>query len=227
MNRSMARSQIYNILSLCYTYPDEKVCSWIMGRKWLEEVRQSLSFLTDEDFEPYLASFEKSLSGERGEVALAIAREYTRLFINGFPHVIAPPYGSVYLDKDGLVFGKTTAGVLQFYHQTGFTLKEEIGDLPDHIAHELEFMGILTAQEAQATVSEKVRLEEIQMNFLSHFLLSWIPTFCERVSKESRSGFYQTLADFTGEFLHLEKNYLGIPEEVNSHKNADSEIRGG
>lgn len=224
----MARSNIYNILSLCYTYPDEKVCSWIMGRKWIEEMRKAFGFLTDENLEEYFESFERHLSGEKEEVALEMSREYTRLFINGFPHVVAPPYGSVYLEKDGLVFGKTTSGVLQFYHGSGFSLKEDVNDLPDHIAHELEFMGILTGREAEAAGTEKVRLEEIQMDFLTHYLLSWIPTFCKKIKEESTSAFYRNLADLTVEFMHLEKNYLGVPEEVNSHKTiTDFEIRGG
>lgn len=223
----MARSNIYNVFSLCYTYPDEKVCSWIMGMEWIEEMKKAFGLLTDEKFDEYFGSFKNYLSGGKEEVVLEMSREYTRLFINGFPKVVAPPYGSVYLEKDGLVFGKTTSEVLRFYHGAGFTLKEEIGDLPDHIAHELEFMGILTAREVEATGVEKVRLEETQMNFLSHYLLSWIPDFCERVREDSKSAFYQTLADLTGEFLHLEKNYLGVPEETNSPKTMDSEIRGG
>lgn len=227
MNRSMARSNIYNNLSLCYTYPNEDVCSWMMRMDWIEEMRKAFGALTDENFEEYFETFRKYLSGQKEEVSLEMSREYTRLFINGFPKVVAPPYGSVHLEKDGLVFGKTTAEVLQFYHGAGFTLKEEIGDLPDHIAHELEFMGILTAREAQTTGPEKVRLEETQMNFLSHYLLSWVPTFCERIRKESKSAFYRTLADLTGGFIHLEKNYLGVPEEANSQKSMDSEIRGG
>lgn len=227
MNRSIARSNVYNILSLCYTYPDEKVGSWIIEKGWIGELKNALGCLTDETFEDYFKSFEKFLSGKREEVGLEMAREYTRLFINGFPKVVAPPYGSVYLEKEGRVFGKTTSGVLKFYHEAGFTLKEDLGDLPDHIAHELEFMGILTAREAEVTGIERVRLEEVQMDFLSQYLLSWIPTFCGRVKQDSRLDFYQTLADLTGEFLQLEKNYLGIPEEVNAQQTIDSEIRGG
>lgn len=223
----MVRSNIYHMLSLCYTYPDQKVCSWIMEKEWVEEMKKGFGFLTDEKLDEYFESFHQFLSGEKEEIALDMSREYTRLFINGFPRVVAPPYGSVYLDKEGLVFGKTTAEVLQFYHGAGFTLKEEIGDLPDHIAHELEFMGILTAQEADTAGAEKVGLEETQMNFLSRYLLSWIPAFCERIRKDSRSAFYRTLANLTGEFIHLEKNYLGVPEEANPHKSMDSEIRGG
>jgi DMSO reductase family type II enzyme chaperone len=224
----MVRSKIYNILSLCYTYPEEKVCSWIMGMDWIEEVRKGFAALTDENFEEYFESFRKHLREDKEEVSLEMAREYTRLFINGFPRVVAPPYGSVYLEKDRLVFGKTTSGVLQFYHGAGFSLKEDVGDLPDHIAHELEFMGILTGREAEAVGTEKVRLEEVQMDFLTHYLLSWVPAFCKKIREESTSAFYRNLAGLTGEFMHLEKNYLGVPEEVNSHKTiTDSENRGG
>jgi TorA maturation chaperone TorD len=79
---------------------------------------------------------------------LAMAQEYTRLFINVFPHIIAPPYGSFYLEKEGLVSAKTTSEVLRFYHEAGFTLKGGLHDLADHIARELGFMGILAGKES-------------------------------------------------------------------------------
>jgi len=227
MDRSMARSTLYNTLSLFFTYPDEKAFPWIMEGKWMGEMKGSLGLLTEENFEKYFESFENGLSGEKTEVSLEVAREYTRLFINGFPSVVAPPYGSVYLEKEGLVFGKTTSEVLRFYHEAGFTLKEDISDPSDHVAHELEFMGILTGQEAQATGAERVKLEEVQIDFLSRFILPWVPGFCERIREQSRSTFYQTLASLTREFIHLEKNYLGIPEELNFQKSMESEIRGG
>lgn len=227
MNRSVARSNIYNILSLCFTYPDVKAFPWTMEGKWMVEMKESLGLLTEENFEKYFESFENGLSGKKTEVSLEMTREYTRLFINGFPSVVAPPYGSVYLEKEGLVFGKTTSDVLRFYHEAGFTLKEDISDLPDHVAHELEFMGILTGQEAHTIGTERVKLEEVQIDFLSRFILPWVPSFCEKIREQSRSIFYQTLASLTREFIHLEKNYLGIPEELNSQKSMESEIRGG
>jgi len=218
MNRSVARCTVYNILSLCYTYPDEKVCSWIMEGKWIGEVEESLGLLTEGNLQKDLDPFKEFLSGKSEEISLDLAREYTRLFISGFPHVVAPPYGSIYLEKEGLVFGKTTSEVLRFYHEAGFTLKEDLKDLPDHIAHELEFMGILTGQEAQTSGTEKVKLEEVQMNFLSCFILPWVPLLCDKIVEHSRSPFYRKLGNLTREFISLEKNYLGIPEETNSSK---------
>jgi DMSO reductase family type II enzyme chaperone len=227
MDRSVARGLLYNTLSLCYLYPDETVYPWILEGKWVEEMKKALHFLTEGAFENYVSPIEEILKGKGEDLALEIRREYTRLFINGFPRVVAPPYGSVYLEKNGLVFGRTTSEVLQFYHDTGFTLKEELKDLPDHIAHELEFMGILANQESQAKGSERIKLEERQMDFFSRFILPWVPSFCERIEEHSRIPFYRHIGNLTREFINLEKNYLGIPEELNSKKEILSEQRGG
>jgi len=222
----MARSLIYNMLSLCYVYPDEKIYASIAEAEWIRGIREAVHLLDEKTFDDYLRAIEQAISrSEEGE-QLAMAREYTRLFINAFPHAIAPPYGSIYLEKEGLVYGKSRSEVLRFYHETGFTLKEDLKDLPDHIAHELEFMGILASEESQASGNEKIKLEEIQMNFLSRFLLPWVPTFCQKVAEDSRYLFYHYLGNLTKEFINFEKNYLGVPEELNSRKENESETTG-
>jgi len=227
MDRSTARSLIYSMLSLCYVYPDEKVYASIAAGEWIRGIREALHLLDEKNFDDYLGAIEQVISGaEEGEQP-AMAREYTRLFIDAFPHVIAPPYGSIYLEKNGLVCGKSTSEVLRFFHETSFPLTEDLKDLPDHIAHELEFMGILAGEESQASGNEKIKLEEIQMNFLCRLILPWVPTFCEKVAEHSRSPFYRYLVNLTMEFLNFEKNYLGIPEELNSQKEIEFETMGG
>ena len=47
--------------------------------------------------------------------------EYTRLFINGVPHVVAPPYGSVYLDKS--LQGLHVAKTLTYYREKGLNIR--------------------------------------------------------------------------------------------------------
>jgi len=224
MDRSTARSLIYSMLSLCYVYPDEKVYASIADGEWIRGFREALRLLDENNFDEYLRAIEQAISAAEENEQLAMAREYTRLFIDAFPHVIAPPYGSIYLEKEGLFLGKTTSDVLRFYHEAGFTFREDLHDLPDHIAHELEFMGILAGEESQASGNEKIKLEEIQMNFLCRLILPWVPTFCEKVAKQSRSPFYRYLGNLTKEFLHFEKNYLGVPEELNSQKEMESDI---
>jgi len=218
MDRSTARSLIYNTLSFCYVYPDEKVYASIAADEWIREVREALHLLDEKNFDEYLRAIEQAISGTEEVEQLGMAREYTRLFINASPHVIAPPYGSFYLEKEGLVSAKTTSEVLRFYHEAGFTLKEDLRDLPDHITHELKFMEMLAGEESQASGNEKIKLEEIQMNFLSRFILPWVPTFCEKVAEHSRYPFYLHLGNLTKEFINFEKNYLGVPEEPNFRK---------
>jgi putative dimethyl sulfoxide reductase chaperone len=221
MDRSTARSLIYKMLSLFYAYPDEKAHASIAEGEWIRAFREVLHLLDEKTFDDYLRAIEQAISGAEEGEQLAMAREYTRLFTNAFPHVIAPPYGSIYLGKEGLVPAKTTSEVLDFYHKAGFTPKEDLQ--PDHIAHELEFMGVLADQESQASGNEKIKLEEIQMNFLSRFILPWVPTFCEKVADYSRYPLYRHLGNLTKEFINFDKNYLGVPEELNFRKENESE----
>ena len=222
MDRSTARSLIYNILSLCYVYPDEKVYASIAAGEWIRRFRGALHLLDEKSFDDNLRGIEQAVSEAKEGSQLAMAQEYTRLFIHAFPHVIAPPYGSIYLKKKGLVSAKTTSEVLRFYHEAGFTLKEDLKDFPDHIVHELEFMGIRAGEESQSSGNEKIKLEEIQMNFLSRFILPWVPTFCEKVVEHSRYPFYHYLGNLTKEFINFEKNYLGVPEELSFRKENES-----
>jgi TorA maturation chaperone TorD len=227
MDRSAARSLIYSTLSLCYVCPEERVYASIAAGGWIRGVREASRLLDENIFDDHLRAIEQAISGIGEDEQQAMAREYKRLFTDAFPHVIAPPYGSFYLEKNGLVSAKATSEVLHFYHEAGFTLKEDLRDLPDHITHELEFMGILASEEGQAMGNEKIKLEEIQMNFLSRFILPWVPAFCNTVVEHSRYPFYHHLGNLTKEFINFEKNYLGVPEELNFWKENESGTIGG
>lgn len=112
--------------------------------------------------------------------------EYTRLFINGVPHVVAPPYGSVYLDKSlqGLHASKT----LTYYREKGCDMAEG-SDLPDHIVHELEFLSHLAEDGDLAGEKE----------FLQNYFLAWFPAFRNRVLSEAHHPYYRlviTMIDY-------------------------------
>jgi DMSO reductase family type II enzyme chaperone len=218
MDRSTARSLIYNRLSVFYVYPDEKVYASIAEGEWMRGFREALHLLDEKIFDDSLRAIEQAISGAKEGEQLAMAREYTRIFINASPHIVAPPYGSFYPQKEGLVPTKTISEVLLFYHEAGYSLKEEQHDPPDHVTREMEFMAFLASEESQASGNEKIKLEEIQMNFLSRFILPWVPTFCDKIAENSRHPFYHHLATLTKEFINFEKNYLGVQEEINSQK---------
>ncbi len=211
MDRSLARSLIYNTLSLCYLYPDEKVYASIAAGEWIRGFKDALHLLDEENFDDCLRPFEQAIIGPSEDEQLAMVREYTRLFIDASPYVIAPLYGSFYLEKEGLDSGGTTSEVLRIYHEAGFTPKEDLH--PAHLAYELEFMGLLADQESRASGGGRIRLEEVQMDFLSRYITSWVPFFCKKVTEQSLLPFYSILGNLTQEFIGFEQNYLGMPEE--------------
>ena len=122
--------------------------------------------------------------------------EHTRLFINGVPHVIAPPYGSVYLDKS--LLGLHTEKTLRFYAECGYSLKSG-SDLPDHIIHQLEFLSLL-AEKGDA---------EHESEFLQTIFLPWFDKFGARVKQESQHPFYSVIVQLI-DYLTKEEDEHGI-----------------
>ncbi len=122
--------------------------------------------------------------------------EYTRLFINGVPHVAAPPYGSVYLDKT--LRGKYSDRILDYYRSLGYNLIEK-ADLPDSLIHQLEFLSFL-AEDKNSAAEEK---------FLTDFFLPWYPVFAAKVKEEAQHPFYQIIISFI-DFFTKEENEHGV-----------------
>ena len=120
--------------------------------------------------------------------------EYTRLFINGVPHVAAPPYGSVYVDK--ALRGKYSDDILLYYRSLGYDLTAH-ADLPDSLIHQLEFLSFLAEDENR----------EKEEDFLARFFLPWYPLFATRVKEEAQHPFYQIIISFIDFFTQEEEEY--------------------
>ena len=124
--------------------------------------------------------------------------EYTRLFINGSPHVVAPPYASVYFDRS--LQGQHTEKILSFYVSHGFLMAED-ADLPDHIVHQLEFLALLVERGDQ----------KAEAQFLSLFFLPWFQLFFPRVVHPSHHPFYKTIVHLI-DYFTKEEDQHGIQD---------------
>ncbi len=210
MERSLARGNVYSLLSLCFSYPDDEIYACIAGGKRLREARESLCLLGDDHSEECLRAFEEVSCGRKKATQQEMEREYTRFFSDALPHTDSLR-GSTCPGKDRPILEEMTSEVLRFFREAGFTPNQ--GEIPGHIAHRLEFMSILAKQESKAPRGERIRLEEIQLNFLSRFLIAWVSSYREEVAKQKSLPFYCTLGDLAQEFIDFEMNYLGMPEE--------------
>ncbi len=120
--------------------------------------------------------------------------EYTRLFINGAPHVVAPPYGSVYLEKS--LQGKYAEKILLYYHSCGYSLSQK-ADFPDNLIHQLEFLSFLAEDKKQ----------QEEEDFLLRFFQPWYPIFSKLVKKNSHHPFYHVIITIIDFFTKEEKEY--------------------
>lgn len=115
--------------------------------------------------------YQFSVDYPAGEQRLnALWEHYIPLFETGA--VEASPYASVYLNE-GLVMGKEAIAVKKFYEASGYMIGENIGELPDHLAIELEFCALL------ARDGEFGRLKEFKQNHLLPFLKNILPRIKE------------------------------------------------
>lgn len=134
---------------------------------------------------------EKGWSFNQKQELETIQTEYVRLFVNATPEVTCPPYASVYLE--GNLMGESTVKVAELYEKYGLFVNGS--ELPDHIAVELEFLGLLLAN-----LESKPELKEDFDLMLSH-LSDWIIFFLERVEQNDKIGYYGQLAKVSKNLL--------------------------
>ena len=192
------RKQLYGLLSYLFCPPDGDTAE-IVGGVSAENLQALL---------PDVASPPAVAKDDLDELRTA----HTLLFVNRPGGVAAPPYGSVYLDGEGLLMGASTRSVAQIYQSAGLEV-EESAEPPDYLPIELEFLCHLVEQEdealAQLDDETATRAVELQRTFLGDLVLPWIGSFCARLQKNPGTHpLYLWSAELLVSFLATEKERL-------------------
>lgn len=144
-----------------------------------------------------------------------LALEYARLFVGPF-ELKAPPYGSVYIDKERKVMGDSTVAVTKCYQNSGLAISDDFRELPDHIAVELEFMYYLIFKETEVlgkSETDNARYYlNIQDTFKHKFLGKWAAPFCDKIKEGTENTFYRELSDCLLAFVSMELEGEALPE---------------
>jgi TorA maturation chaperone TorD len=114
-----------------------------------------------------------------------LVRDYQRLFV-GPHHFEAPAWGSVYLDKDQVLFGCSTLELRQWMRKNGITFNESKCEPEDHIGKMLMLLGWL-AKEKPSLIPE----------YLSEHLMPWAPRYLELLAANAKNPYYRGLAILT------------------------------
>ncbi len=105
--------------------------------------------------------------------------EFNRLFV-GPQAVPAPPFASIYLEKEPQLMGRSTLEVRELYHGLGLTVPE--GGAPDDfLAYEMDVWARLFTLELSEE-SDEVRhtLREARSWLVQEHMARWVPAFVER-----------------------------------------------
>ncbi len=203
-------SDCYRFLSACFCQPQKNL---FLEENLLHNLTTNLQ-QTNPGAALYSASMEESIREYSDEELIV---EYARLFLGPF-EIKAPPYGSLYLDRERRVMGDSTMEVIRFYEDAGLFRNEDCSELPDHIATELEFMSYLIFKEAEALERSDFavarELIKRQERFMERFLGQWIVPLCERIKGSTENRFYSALADCAVAFVKHARPGDVLPERL-------------
>ena len=191
------RGDCYRFLAACFYLPEKELFN---QENLLDNLTMSLKKVCP-DAAPFSLKMKDALTRYSNE---DLSVEYAKLFVGPY-ELKAPPYGSVYLDKERRVMGDSTMEVIKAYQEQGLSIDAEFKELPDHISVELEFMYYLIHKEVEAlrnTETKKVlRWIEPQEAFFNSFLRPWVPAFCAKIKGGTDNEFYRALADCVSTFI--------------------------
>ena len=152
-------------------------------------------FVDDELAERCLESMRQAAAESDREELLW---EYRRLFVGPAARP-APPWGSVYMDRDSVVFGVTEIELARWMREKGLARQTDEKVPEDHI-------GLMLAQMAYLA---RVRPELLQ-EYLEKHLMTWSHHFLGLLADATSNPFYHALAILTDASLEGLKEQMGL-----------------
>lgn len=148
---------------------------WLLAAP-VEESREVLRELQDR--EPWLRTTLDELDAVGLEDWQA---EHTRLFINGHPRTVCPPFESAWLN--GMMPGPSTATVAELYQRAGLE-SEQL--LPDYLGTMLECASYLEDQTDELSLA-------LRRELWAEHLERWLPGFAQALAEQSTLALYREL----------------------------------
>ena len=140
--------------------------------------------------------------------------DYTKMFI-GPLELLAPPWESVYVRKDQLLFQENTVAVQRKYEEFGFVIRDQNLEAEDHVGFELDFMFHLNElcidaiEKAEPNALNNLYyLINQQEKFLENHLLAFVPAFSKRVIDSADTQFFKGMAKLLDAYLKIDKAFL-------------------
>lgn len=183
-----------------------------------EKLDEDIKFIDSTSSKPELLQYiidikNEFMSNEQQKLMI----EFARLFVGPY-HVIAPPYGSYYLEN-GKLMGDTTVQVSRFYDETGLAINESFKDLPDHVVAELEFLIFLIHNEIQFLENNEIDnylvINKLKSEFFNSYFYSWINKFSEIIINNTSLEFYRKVGNYLHRVVDELRNIIKEMDNLN------------
>lgn len=190
-----ARSRLYSLLAGSFQYPDREFFDALKDGRYRNEIAATREALP-RDVGPTIDGLVASGSYIDFQAA------YLRLFEVGLGVPPCPLYAGLYQGGRKAVMEELT----RFYGFFGLSIEHGAGELPDHVATELEFMHFLAFKELGALERQKdpTPYRLAQADFLERQLVCWLPALEARLQGMEPPPFYTALVLLTNAFARAE-----------------------
>ena len=127
------------------------------------------------------------------EEEVRLKEDFARLFV-GPGNPTAPPYESLYLGKEKILFEAPTLNVRHFYRKFHLQIRD-LNKIPDdHIGFELAFLSEICSQLQHGSNEDIQKLTGALRRFLDSHILLWSDQFADLVIEHARTDFYRGTA---------------------------------
>lgn len=211
-----ARCFVYQFLARAFEYPSRDTWSWLCSCSTLAALTRAMETLStgaDTPLRRAADEFSERLvipgfDAFHDDYVAAIGHA-----ARGSSPINEIEYGE--LKADPLLQPHRLADLAAFYRAFGLDLTEDGGERLDHLSVELEFMAVLTGQEAHALeqgLSEEVLWVNLdaQRLFLREHLGRWCPIFARRLSAMIPEGALSAAARFLLAWVEVECHLAGL-----------------
>lgn len=236
VQNALARSAIYQFLSLCFFEPSERVFPVFKSDEYLSDVQEGMNdYLTLNSFNGKTAEMKEnllSLGNRLKEKSFEdLSSEYRKVVGTFTAAKECPIYETLYGSADTFQLTQDMqelADIGGFYRAFDLKLSDDIKERYDHIGIELEFMHFLTYKEAYALENhgeEQLKIcTNAEKKFLKSHLARWVPLFTKLVNKRTKkdNAYLGIAADLLREFISFETKLLKVKVEEATELNAEA-----
>ncbi len=188
-DRLLTYAIFYNLLAKSFVPDKDKMI------KYLRSLAETSQYLQQEELKQIILETLRLV-----EIDPDPTSEYFRLFELG----VSPPYETVYTSSSRGTVTSEKADVAGFYKAFGV---KSLGEYPDHIAAELEFLSLLLLKEAYAMRNrdeENAKIcREARVEFYRQHIARWAHLFNQSIEKNAKKPTYIYLSRLLVKALEL------------------------